>query len=238
MPNGSQQKNGQHRGGARGGGARGGGARSGDARGGVCRSVVCHGGSTVGDIRAGIMPAHVITVVGLLATCFRLMNRYFDLAVDDLRIRVCDATLIADVSNQRWFVQFIAFCNFTTRFTIIPQLIASRTTIMEVVPAIFAHMVHIVRDGIRTRDERLGVDEDQVVADRIMACSGPIVLACGDGKADEGEDGVIFRAVRAHLEAGRKMVIMAKTGTCSGNYKRLQEEFPALLRVVDRLIPE
>jgi hypothetical protein len=166
------------------------------------------------------------------------MSRYFDLAVDDLHMRVCDATLIADVSNQRWFVQFITFCNFTPQFTILPQLIASRTTIMEVVPAIFAHMVHIVRDGIRMHDERLGVDEDPVVAARIMACDGPIVLACGDGKDDEGEDGVIFRAVRAHLEAGHKMIIMAKTGTCSGNYKRLQEKFPALLRVVDRPIPE
>lgn len=217
MPNGRRQKNGQPKG---------------SARGGVC----CSRGA-VSDIRAGIMPAQVEAVVGVLATCYRLTSRYFDIAVSDLRMQVCDATLIADVSNQKWFVQFITFCNFAARFTIVPQLIASRTTIMNVVPAIYQHMVHMVRDGLRTRGERQGVEEDPEVAARIMACSGPIVLACGDGKNDKGKNGVIFRAVRSHLEAGRVMIIMAKKGTCSGNYTELEKEFP-LLRVVDLLVPE
>ena len=198
----------------------------------------CGGSAACVDLRAGLMLAPEPTTTGIRATCFKLMGKYLDAAIADLAMDMSTATLIVDLSNQRWFGDYMSFSNVTTKFTIPPIIIAARATILEIVPSRFVSMVHMVRDGNSLHNERRGIEEDPVVAESITMCTGPIVFVCGDGKVDEGEDGVIFRAVRAHLEAGHMMVIMARTGTCSGNYKRLQTVFPDLLRVVDHLIPE
>ena len=202
------------------------------------RASACGGSAACVDLRAGLMLAPEPTTTGIRATCFKLMGKYLDAAIADLAMDMSTATLIVDLSNQRWFGDYMSFSNVTTKFTIPPIIIAARATILEVVPSRFVSMVHMVRDGNSLHNERRGIEEDPVVAESITMCTGPIVFVCGDGKVDEGEDGVIFRAVRAHLEAGHMMVIMARTGTCSGNYKRLQTVFPDLLRVVDHLIPE
>lgn len=214
MPKYGKSKQGRCSGGARGGGARGGVAR--DLR-----------GSLLSD-RPRITTSQMqLCLIGLFGSLVKLSMA--------MEIVLTRATVIVDLANQPWVVDLMAMSEFRTMFTNPPVIVAACTTVMNIVPAICASMLDIVRNGNVYRGERMGVEEDRKIAEHIAKCRGDLVLFCGDGKTTPGDDD-IYRAVEAHLAAGFKVILVAREGTCSGNYDALQ--YHGLLRVVRWIIPQ
>lgn len=211
MPKGSQSKHGRCSGGVSGGVAR--------------------------DLRGSLLSDRPRTTTSHMQLCLiGLFGRLVKLSMT-MKIVLTHATVIVDLANQPWVVDLMAMSEFRTMFTNPPVIVAACTTVMNIVPAICAGMLDIVRNGNLYRGERMGVEEDRKIAEHIAKCHGDLVLFCGDGKTTPGDDD-IYRAVEAHLAAGFKVILVAREGTCSGNYDALQALYPGLLQVVRCVIPQ
>ena len=161
-------------------------------------------------------------------------------AAKELNICLATTGIVVDASNQMAMTQsLMKMPQFRSMFgqTVV---VAAETTYVNGLGAAFNDFMHIVPDGRADLGEKRGKNEDAAVAmfiDELTRLGKSALVLSGDGKVVEDDDKII-RAVEAHLQAGLPLIILAKDGTCSGNYDALQEMYPDLLQVIRCFIPE
>jgi hypothetical protein len=162
-------------------------------------------------------------------------------AAKELDICLANMGIVVDASNQMDMTKaFMGMHEFTSMFEQ-AVVVAAKTTYEISLGPWFDNIMHVVPDGCAELGEKRGKYEDEAVAwciNCLCTCDNkPALVLSGDGKLVEGDDHII-RAVEAHLQADLPLIVLAKDGTCSGNYDKLQVMYPELLRVIRCVIPE
>ena len=161
-------------------------------------------------------------------------------AARQLNVSLKHTGIVVDASNQMAMtLAFMGMREFTSMFEH-AVVVAAQTTYATSLGKRFDNIMCVVPDGCAVQGEKRGVNEDPIVArwiNELTRLGKSALVLSGDGKMLPGDDD-IYQGVLTHLQAGLPLIILAKDGTCSGNYDALQEMYPDLLRVIRCVIPE